>query len=383
MTSSLRTAALLPFLLAAAGAAPAAPPHAPENAPPRAPIAGPSLGVVRDDDVLAPAPPAKFVGPYRLIRELGAGGMGVVHLAESVEPVRRRVALKIVREGRYSPTLLSQFEIERQALAELEHPNVARYYDGGATPEGRPWFAMEYVQGEPLLEYCDRRSLDVDARLQLFASVANAVEHMHARGVLHGDLKPDNILVSERDGEATPKIVDLGLARLRNRSPGETDLVMGTPAYMAPEQFQLTPREPDERCDVFALGVVLRELLVGKAPNEAKNGWLGAALRSTFEPAVAPSERLAELGDAAPAIARRRGSRVGELRRRLRGTLDGVVLRATEREPERRIASARELAKALDAERERRTTLARWRRTAAWSAAAAVAGLAAGLAIAL
>mgnify|MGYP001199446934 CR=1 FL=1 len=350
MTRTLPKAALFPFLLAAAGA----PAQAREQAAQQ--LVAQADGA---PDTAAPTAPAlapqtlsspRFIGPYRVLRELGAGGMGRVFLAESEAPIRRRVALKVIREGLFSPRLFKQFDVERQALASLEHDHIARLYDTGADSDGRPWMAMEWIEGEPIASYCERRELDLDERLRLFAQVARAVDHMHARGVLHGDLKPDNILVTERDGRATPKVIDLGLARVGGAAASEhgddTEFVMGTPAYMAPEHFAFGGPQLDERSDVFALGVVLRELLVGdaeKGTGELKPMWHGA-----LAPRAAPSDALlanASLGETA---ARRRGMGRAKLLARLRSGLDAVVRRATNLDPERRTRSASVLAREVE-----------------------------------
>jgi serine/threonine protein kinase len=350
MTRTLPKAALFPFLLAAASVPAQAREHAAQQ------LVAPAEGALESaaSTALAPAPQTlaapRFLGPYRVLRELGAGGMGRVFLAESEAPVRRRVALKVIREGLFSPRLFKQFDVERQALASLEHDHIARLYDTGADSEGRPWMAMEWIEGEPITSYCEARELDLDERLRLFAQVARAVEHMHARGVLHGDLKPDNILVTERDGHATPKVIDLGLARVSGAGASEhgddTEFVMGTPAYMAPEHFAFGGPRLDERSDVFALGVVLRELLVGDAETEtgeAKPMWHGA-----LAPRPAPSAALLADGALGENAARRRGMGRAKLLARLRAGLDAVVRRATALDPEHRTRSASALAREVD-----------------------------------
>jgi serine/threonine protein kinase len=377
MTRTLPKAALFPFLLAAAGApAQARPQAAPEFLARQGD--GPESSDVAQRLELEPQAPAapRLIGPYRVVRELGAGGMGRVFLAESEGPLRRRVALKVIREGLFSPRLFRQFDVERQALAALEHDNIARLYDTGADGDRRPWMAMEWIEGEPITSYCERRELALDERLQLFSQVARAVEHMHARGVLHGDLKPDNILVTERDGRATPKVIDLGLARVNGAAQGEdTEFVMGTPAYMAPEHFAFGGPKLDERSDVFALGVVLRELLVGGAAKHDTKGkpmWQGA-----LEPRPAPSASLLAdrtLGDEA---ARSRGLGRRKLLARLRSGLDAVVRRATALDAQRRTTSAARLAREVD------TAVAQHARSQTLRRAALSLGAAAGLGAAL
>lgn len=380
MTRPLRFAALLSFLFAAALtplSAQALP--APQLAARSDEEFDPTPEPVDEDAALRP----RQIGPYRVLRELGAGGMGRVYLAESQGRIQRRVALKVLNEGIFSPRILAQFEVEAQALASVEHEHVARLYEVGADDDGRPWMAMEWVDGEPLTDYCDKRELALDQRLELFAQVAHAVEHMHRRGVLHGDLKPANILVCERDGRAIPKVIDLGLARLKSASGDATDLVMGTPAYMAPEHFGAELESLDARADVFALGVVLRELLVGGAGHALDSLRLAAApWLAAFAPRVSSSEQLRTSGARGGALARLRRSSLQRLQARLEAGLDLVVQRASALRREERTASAAQLALEVESELSRHAQAAVLRRGAlALGAAAALgAGLAAGLA---
>jgi len=379
MSDKLRKVTILPLLLAAASAGAGA--VASEPALVRAPVERAGVDAL---EAPAPAPAAeapRWLGPYRLLRELGTGGMGTVHLAESSGPRPRRVALKVIKDGPGAGELAAQFEVERRALGAVDHDFVARLYDGGTTTDGRPWIAMEYVEGEPITDYCDRRRLDLEARLRLFVDVCEAVQHLHERGVLHRDLKPANILVSERRGRPVPKLIDLGLARVRGLERGEAEGLVGTPAYMAPEQFTLSPRESDARGDVFALGVVLRELLVGARPGgRVPGGMLNAALRSLHAENPPPSAQLATL-DAAPAIARRRATRLARLRRRLRGALDRIAQRASEGRPEVRYASVAALAADLERDLRRHEAWRRSLRLLLLTGAAAAAGLACGLVV--
>jgi serine/threonine protein kinase len=383
MSHPLPKALFLPLLLAAAGAPAQA--HAGDG---REQIALPENRVTgeageRAEDALASRPesgpvPAE-IGPYRLVRELGSGGMGTVYLARSIEHAEREVALKIIRPGLVSPALLAQFGLERRALSAADHDHVARLFDAGTTGDGRPWFAMEYVRGEPITAFADRRRLDIEQRLELFVDVCHAVQHLHERGILHGDLKPDNILVAERRGRLVPKIIDLGLARLHGRAHDDPEAIAGTPAYMAPERFTLRPAELDERSDVFSLGVILCELLAGARPE----GWLmnavlaaGAADRCAARSTL--SACLDELGSARSGIARQRGSTPGLLRLRLIGALDRIARRAIEPRRERRCASAGLLASSLERDHSRHAQWTRFAATGAWVAAAAAAGLASG-----
>ncbi len=376
MTRPLRFAALLSFLFAAA--------LSPLSAQA---LAAPQLAARSDEEhdptpepaVEGPTARPRHIGPYRVLRELGAGGMGRVYLAESLGRVQRRVALKVLNEGIFSPRMLAQFEIEAQALASVEHEHVARLYEVGADDDGRPWMAMEWVDGEPLNEYCDRRALALDQRLELFAQVARAVEHMHGRGVLHGDLKPANILVCERDGRAMVKVIDLGLARVKFASADATDLVMGTPAYMAPEHFGVELSTLDARADVFALGVVLRELLVGGAGHALDSIRLAAApWLAAFAPRTSPSEHLRQSGAEGGALARLRRSSVRRLQARLEAGLDGVVQRASALRREDRTASAAQLAREVEGELDRHARARVLQRGVLALSAAAGAGAALG-----
>ena len=367
-----KAAALLPFLFAAASAAPAS------SAATRAPLATPDRRDAASATTLAPTAPhaPREFGPYRVLRKLGSGGMGTVYLAESQSPVRRRVALKTVGEGLFAPSLMRQFAVEQQALALAEHPGIARLYECGADENGRPWLAMEWVDGEPLLAYCERRELALDERLELFVQLARSVEHLHTRGVLHGDLKPDNVLVTERDGAPRAVLIDLGLARLRGAAfepanPDDTELVMGTPAFMAPEHFAFGGPQLDERADVFSLGVVLRQLLGrhGAAAGEAGAHWLHA-----------PAPKAAQRESASARL----DPRDSRWLRRLRNGLEAAVVRATALAREQRTSSAAELARqvegAISQEKQRAERLANLVRIGLGSALgaglAAVAGAA-------
>jgi non-specific serine/threonine protein kinase/serine/threonine-protein kinase len=292
------------------------------------------------------------IGPYRIRGVSGEGGMGVVYDAEQEEPIRRRVALKVIRLGMDTGEFVARFEAERQALALMDHPAVARVFDGGATPGGRPYFVMEYVVGVPITVYCDARRLEVDERLELFLRACEGVQHAHQKGIIHRDLKPSNILVSEQDGRPAPKIIDFGLAKATGRRLTDRTLVttremwIGTPEYMSPEQADLGP-EVDTRADVYALGMLLYELLVGSLPFDAA-AFRDASLdeirrRIREEEPPKPSARLASLGGPAAAAAENRRTELPALGRRLAGDLDWIVLKALDKDRTRRYASVAEL----------------------------------------
>ena len=216
--------------------------------------------------------PGTVIGQYKLLQELGEGGMGTVYLAEQQHPVKRRVALKIIKQGMDTRQVIARFEAERQALALMDHPYVARVYDAGLTPNGRPHFVMEYVDGKPITEYADEHCLSLEARLLLFLSVCTAIQHAHQKGIIHRDLKPSNILVIAQDGEPVPKVIDFGVARAISEPLTEKTLyteqgqLIGTPGYMSPEQADLNNPDIDTRTDVYSLGVLLYELLTGALP---------------------------------------------------------------------------------------------------------------------
>src|SRR5262245_50617482 len=218
----------------------------------------------------------KTIGPYRLIRKLGEGGMGQVWLAEQSAPVRRVVALKLVRVGIYDDAVLRRFQAERQSLAMMEHPAIAKVFDAGATADGQPYFVMEYVQGSPITEYCNVKRLTIRERLDLFLTACDGVQHAHQKAIIHRDLKPANLLVVEVDGKPTPRIIDFGLAKaVASETSQQSTLTrpgsfLGTPGYMSPEQADLNSQDVDTRTDVYSLGAVLYELLTGALPIDTK-----------------------------------------------------------------------------------------------------------------
>lgn len=300
-----------------------------------------------DDEENAPADEGlKRIGPFRILELLGEGGMAFVYLAEQTEPVRRRVAVKILKPGMDSKQVVTRFESERQALAVLDHPNIAKIFDGGVTDDGRPYFAMELVRGIPITQYCDEHRLDTSARLELFASVCSAVQHAHHKGLIHRDLKPSNILVAAGDNGPEVRIIDFGIAKATTGILTPDTLVtrlgqvIGTPQYMSPEQAGVTGLDVDTRTDVYSLGIVLYELLVGVVPFDLA-AVADMAVRQVLlerEP-QRPSTRITQLEDTREEIARSRGTDYRHLRQILRGDLDWIAMKAMEKDRGRRYAT--------------------------------------------
>ena len=293
------------------------------------------------------------IGRYRVLRVLGEGGMGVVYLAEQEEPVRRRVAVKLIKLGMDTKEVIRRFESERQALALMEHSSIARVYDAGVG-EGRPYFAMEYVDGVAITTYSETHGLTTQERLQLFVRVCDAVQHAHQKGIIHRDIKPSNILVTREDGTPLPKIIDFGVAKATaQRLTAETfataaGQTLGTPAYMSPEQADLGSDDIDTRSDIYSLGVLLYELLVGALPldfDELYRAGYSAVQRAIQEAETPrPSTRLGALGEISPRVAKNQRSEVASLVRELRGDLDWITLKALEKDRTRRYSTASELA---------------------------------------
>ncbi|MDQ8180750.1 serine/threonine-protein kinase [Pelagicoccus sp. SDUM812005] len=296
------------------------------------------------------------IGRYRLLQRLGDGGCGVVYLAEQEEPVRRAVALKIIRLGMETERVISRFEAERQALAMMDHPNIARVFDAGETAGGSPYFVMEHVRGEALTDYCRGHKLGIVDRLKLFMQVCHAIQHAHQKGIIHGDIKPSNIIVSEHDGGAVPRVIDFGIARATEAGFSEMMLfsgpdkqVLGTPSYMSPEQVQLGGLDVDTRSDVYSLGVLLYELLTDK-PSFDKDRLANvgiADLRRIVgkeEPPL-PSERILSLGsEEADTISASLNKTPKSLVSRLKGDLDCIVMKAMSKDRHRRYETADALA---------------------------------------
>jgi serine/threonine protein kinase/tetratricopeptide (TPR) repeat protein len=298
--------------------------------------------------------PGSTIGPYRLVERIGEGGFGVVFLAEQLEPIRRQVALKVIKPGMDTYQVIARFEAERQALAIMEHENIARVLDGGETATGRPYFVMELVRGARITSYCDQAQLSIPARLDLFASVCDAVQHAHQKGIIHRDLKPSNILVAESgEGKALVKVIDFGVAKAIGEQLTEKTLfscfqMIGTPLYMSPEQAEIGGLDVDTRADVYALGVILYELMTGTTPldrERMKQATLDEVRRIIREEEPAkPSSRLNSPGDDTSTVSANRGSDPLRLRRLLSGELDWIVLKCLEKDRSRRYATARDLA---------------------------------------
>ena len=297
-------------------------------------------------------------GRYKLLEAIGEGGMGTVWAAEQTKPVRRKVAVKLIKAGMDSKSVLARFDAERQALAVMDHPNIAKVLDGGLTESGRPFFVMEYVKGLPITEYCDAMRLEIPARLGLFVQVCQAVQHAHQKGIIHRDLKPSNILVAPYDDKPVPKVIDFGLAKAMHQSLTELTLhtaheaVMGTPLYMSPEQAQLNNLDVDTRSDLYSLGVLLYELLTGTTPLE-KHRFKEAAwdeIRRIIREEEPPrlSTRLSS-SVMLPSLAANRGTEPSRLTALVRGELDWIVMKSLEKDRNRRYATANDLV--LDVQR--------------------------------
>jgi len=292
------------------------------------------------------------VGPYRLLAELGEGGMGVVYEALQARPLRRRVALKLIKRGMDTEKVVARFESERQALALMNHPGIAKVLDAAETEDGRPYFVMELVRGLPLNKHCDARRFTIPQRLDVFLDVCSAVHHAHQRGVIHRDLKPSNILVTDTDDKSVPKIIDFGIAKATTHSLTDRSLLtehgqfVGTPEFMSPEQASSDCQDIDIRTDVYSLGVALYELLTGTTPfaTALRTSDLGEMRRRIqTEDARRPSQRVTTLDDRR-SVSHRRQSTERELARRLNGDLDWIVLKALEKDRERRYGTVAEFA---------------------------------------
>jgi serine/threonine-protein kinase len=326
--------------------------------------------------------PGSVIGPYKLLQQIGEGGCGVVFLAEQERPVRRRVALKVIKPGMDTRQVIARFEAERQALAMMDHPNIAKVFDAGTTgaesteqgagttddglllaprssllaSSGRPYFVMELVQGVPITAYCDQCHLATRERLELFITVCRAVQHAHQKGIIHRDIKPTNVLVAIQDAQPAPKIIDFGVAKAINQQLTEHTLmtafaqIVGTPLYMSPEQAELSPLGVDTRSDIYSLGVLLYELLTGTTPfdknrlHAAPYNELCRIIRDEEPPR--PSNRISTLAaDLATTIARHRRTDVRRLQQTVRGELDWIVMKCLEKDRNRRYETTGSLAR--------------------------------------
>jgi serine/threonine protein kinase/tetratricopeptide (TPR) repeat protein len=342
-------------------------------------------GTAAHDSRLGIEQPGTVIGPYKLREQIGEGGMGVVYVAEQTQPVRRKVALKIIKPGMDTKQVIARFEAERQALAMMDHPNIAKVFDAGTTgikdeggrlkdeqeaakrpdssfiphpssfqPQGRPYFVMELVRGMPITDYCDRERLSIPERLELFVQVCRAVQHAHQKGIIHRDLKPSNILVTVIDGAAVPKIIDFGVAKAMGHQLTERTLYtafhqfVGTPLYMSPEQADLSGMDVDTRSDIYSLGVLLYELLTGTTPfdqdtfRQAAFDEMRRLIREQ-EP-QSPSVRLSSLGETLLTVSARRNADPRRLGPSLRGELDWIVMKALEKDRKRRYETANDFA---------------------------------------
>jgi serine/threonine protein kinase len=323
------------------------------------PPSGIALAVAGRDATQAPPVtegPGTKIGSYKLLQQIGEGGFGVVYMAEQEKPVFRKVALKIIKPGMDTKEVISRFESERQALALMDHPNIAKVLDAGATGSGRPYFVMELVKGIPLIKFCDDNHLPPEERLELFIEVCNAIQHAHQKGIIHRDLKPSNVMVTLHDGRPVPKVIDFGVAKATSHRLTERTLftaygqVIGTPAYMSPEQAEMSGLDIDTRSDVYSLGVLLYELLTGATPFEAKRlreaGFAEMQRIIREEEPPRPSTRVSTMqGAALSTLSQHHGIDERRMRQVVRGELDWIVMKSLDKDRERRYESAASFAR--------------------------------------
>jgi serine/threonine protein kinase len=290
--------------------------------------------------------PGTTIGRYKLLEKIGEGGMAVVYMAEQTEPIRRKVALKIIKLGMDTKSVIARFEAERQALAMMDHLNIAKVLDAGATETGRPYFVMELVTGVSITEYCDKNNLSTKDRLALFIKVCNAVQHAHQKGIIHRDIKPTNVMVTQHEGKPVPKVIDFGIAKATNQRLTEKTLftryahIIGTPAYMSPEQADMGDLDVDTRSDIYSLGVLLYELLTGTTPFSEeelrKAGYIEMQRVIREQEPTKPSTKLSTLGKTLTDVAKYRNSTPDLLTKAIRGDLDWIVMKSLEKDRDRR-----------------------------------------------
>jgi serine/threonine-protein kinase len=298
--------------------------------------------------------PGTIIGPYKLLEQIGEGGFGVVFMAEQQQPIRRKVALKVLKPGMDTRQVIARFEAERQALALMDHPNIAKVLDAGQTSSGRPYFVMDLVKGLPITELCDQAKLPIRERLELFLSVCQAVQHAHQKGIIHRDIKPSNVLVTLHDGTPLAKVIDFGIAKALGQQLTDKTLytgfgqLIGTPLYMSPEQAALSNVDVDTRSDIYSLGVLLYELLTGTTPFEkerfSKLGYDEICRIIREEEPPKPSTRINTQGKAAITISTQRKSDPKRLSQLCRGELDWIVMKCLEKDRNRRYETANGLA---------------------------------------
>src|SRR5687767_4410906 len=290
------------------------------------------------------------IGPYKLLQQIGEGGMGVVYMAEQTQPVQRRVALKVIKAGMDSRQVIARFEAERQALALMDHVNIARVLDGGTTENGRPYFVMELVHGVPITKYCDDNHMTPRQRLELFVPVCQAIQHAHQKGIIHRDIKPSNVMITLYDGQPVPKVIDFGVAKATEQKLTEQTLftqygaMIGTLEYMSPEQAAMSALGVDTRSDIYSLGVLLYELLTGNTPlthKRMKEAAYAEILRMIKEDEPQrPSTRLSDSGGALALISANRHTEPAKLTKLVRGELDWIVMKTLEKDRNRRYETA-------------------------------------------
>jgi serine/threonine protein kinase len=312
------------------------------------PIQAPALVPTVDEPITER--PGTVIGPYKLMEQIGEGGMGLVFVAEQQHPVRRKVALKVIKPGMDTRQVVARFEAERQALALMDHPNIAKVHDGGETASGRPYFVMELVKGVPMTEFCDQNQAPVRERLELFLHVCQAVQHAHQKGIIHRDIKPSNVLITSQDGTPVVKVIDFGVAKAIGQQLTDKTIytqftqLVGTPLYMSPEQAGESGMDVDTRSDIYSLGVLLYELLTGTTPfdkerfKEVGYDELRRIIREEEPPK--PSTRISTMGQASTTISTQRKSDPKRLSQLFRGELDWIVMKCLEKDRNRRYETA-------------------------------------------